>query len=149
MRWIISPLIVTLLLTGCTSPGGGDWQDLGCVTGQERGRGTQEGTWMATDPSGFQPLWSESCSNEEIPDVDFGEEQVVAYFWGEKSTGGYILEVQEVKDGSPHQILIERITPGEDCATTAALTYPGIVLAIDLQGPIEVVTTDAVRDCPA
>ncbi len=108
----------------------------------------EEGIRHAANSAELDSLWSEACAGN-TPEASFDEEQVVAYFWGPRNSGGYELVAQKWTEGSPHRLTVLRITPGPDCGTISAITYPALVVAVSVDGPIEVVTTDRVRDCPA
>ena len=49
---------------------------------------------------GWEELWEEHVAGRypkpELPFVDFSREMVIGYFLGEKPTGGYVVEVEEI-----------------------------------------------------
>jgi hypothetical protein len=58
-------------------------------------------------------------------DIDFSEETVVAVFMGEKSSGGYSIEIVEVVKKEDHlEFVVEVKEPGPDDMTIQAITSP-------------------------
>jgi PrcB C-terminal len=80
-------------------------------------------------------LWQQHTSNTEppppIPKVDFTSYNVVAVFAGEKSSGGYSVEILAVetrnfqtKDLPSLAIIVEYRQPNSGDFVTEAMTYP-------------------------
>lgn len=142
MRALLVPL--GLLVAGCTAPTEPvEWRDAGC-----RSTATEEATWTAGDPEGLARAWSTSCEGEP-PVVDFGREQVVAYFWGAKPDSGHQVRLDAVVEGPPHQVRVVRVTPGDHCGTLAVVTHSGFVAVVPLMGPVRFFVADHVNECGA
>lgn len=59
-------------------------------------------------------------------------------------TGGYLISVESVEQVGERVIVrYNEISPGEDDIVTLAITYPWIVLKVQSDLPIDVVTPDA------
>lgn len=59
------------------------------------------------------------------PEVDFSAEMVAGIFLGEKSTGGYIVEISTVElDGSNMRLYYREKSPAPDAMVTQVLTQP-------------------------
>ena len=77
----------------------------------------------------FSAFWSEIYENRtptpDQPEINFNEKTVVAVVMGVQPTGGYSIEVQDVrvKEGLTGIRILE-IEPGSGCGTTQALTMP-------------------------
>ncbi len=59
------------------------------------------------------------------PEIDFNEEMILVVFQGEKSTGGYGIEINKIveKENAIEVLVIETL-PGYGCMVTEALTSP-------------------------
>lgn len=90
-----------------------------------------------------------SESKIDLPDVDFTKEMVIAAFAGQKSTGGYSIEIKKItKTGKKLFVQIEMTNPGRSCLNTQALTSPYHIVAIpagDYQ--IEFLPTEVTVNC--
>lgn len=70
--------------------------------------------------------------------------QYVYIALGERPTGGYLISIESIKAvGERVYVRYSEIKPGEDDFVTLAMTYPWIVLKVQSELPIEVVTADA------
>jgi len=70
--------------------------------------------------------------------------QYVYIALGERMTGGYLISVESVEQVGERVIVrYNEISPGEDDIVTLAITYPWIVLKVQSDLPIDVVTPDA------
>jgi hypothetical protein len=68
----------------------------------------------------------------ELPDIDFGQEMVVAVFMGERSTGGYEVEVASVIRTEKEIVVDVRETqPPSGSPRTMALTQPYHIVVIE------------------
>lgn len=128
-------------------------QPLDCRTPPEsEGR---NGSVVIRDAEAFQPWFGSACAwgGDAPPAVDFNASMVVAYFWGEKPSGGYQAVVSGyvpvVEGGSDvGSVRVTRISPGPSCATTAALTYPmAAAIVSPRREQVDVVFKDVVHDC--
>ena len=72
----------------------------------------------------------------EMPKVDWDKEMVLAAFMGEKATGGYRIEIANVRlisaDKKPRMLsaLVRKKAPGKDEMVIQALTYPAHVVVV-------------------
>ena len=61
----------------------------------------------------------------EIQEVDFNRYIVIAVFMGAKTSGGYSITVDKIIEKSDKiTVYINEISPGKNCITTDAITYP-------------------------
>lgn len=93
--------------------------------------------------------WNEQFSQSPPPMVDFSKNTLLALFSGEKPSGGYFITVEEVVDvGDRVVVRVKQASPGEDCVTTQALTYPHTFVAIPkTDKPIEFESQTVVQNC--
>lgn len=97
---------------------------------------------LVTSADQLLSLWNRAYGNQlsvpPVPRVDFQRETVVAIFAGQKSTGGYGVEVERVSEENGELYLDVRFTsPGEGAITTQALTSPWVMVRV-LRGGYQV-----------
>jgi hypothetical protein len=107
---------------------------------RELGRGAYSGITEATNrvirmEAEWEKLWKRHGAlrvpPEPAPAVDFEKEMVVAVFMGQKSTGGYAIEIKRIETtASRLRITVERKEPGPDAIVTQALTAPFHFVAV-------------------
>ncbi len=75
------------------------------------------------------------------PPVDFDARMVVAIVLGERSTGGYSVDIDRVvadEDEGAMRVEFVETVPGDACAATQVLTSPYILVAVNVQdGPAD------------
>lgn len=100
----------------------------------------------------WRALWSEATSNiapaPEPPAVDFGTEMVVVAAMGRRPSGGYSIEIDEVRraDGRLYASVVET-SPGPGCFATQALTAPLVAVRVPRADDVTFVDSEATRDC--
>lgn len=64
-------------------------------------------------------------SQDDVPEIDFDERDVIAVIAGRKSSGGHAVYVSEVneRDGDL-DVVYTLVSPSSDCAVTTQITYP-------------------------
>lgn len=88
------------------------------------------------DADEFSEFWADhSATLAPIPvepDVDFETSMIIAAYAGERETGGYTITIEDIRENDEFMIVeIEIETPGDNCATTQALTQPHHVVVLD------------------
>lgn len=64
-------------------------------------------------------------SQDEVPDIDFNERDVIAVLAGRQSSGGHTVYVSEVNEqGGGLDVGYTLVSPSSDCAVTTQITYP-------------------------
>lgn len=88
-------------------------------------------------------------SAEPAPDIDFSAGQVLLVAMGERPSGGYGIDVTSVAEESGTlYAVVDEVSPGADCLTTAALTQPVLVLRVPAtEGDVSFVEQESVLDC--
>ncbi|CAM4067708.1 protease complex subunit PrcB family protein [Flavobacterium antarcticum] len=72
-----------------------------------------------------------SVGAEEMPNIDFSKNQVVALFLGTKSTGGFRISIDRVEESEGKIYVFKKIeTPKADEMVTMALTNPFVIAEI-------------------
>ena len=87
------------------------------------------------DKVAWEKLWSEHRANMKgdlkVPEIDFSKEMVVFAALGRQRTGGYAIEVSNIRPASNRlQISIKRKTPPAGAMVTQALTAPFHIVAV-------------------
>ncbi len=116
-------------------------------------QGTQSGYslrdpqgFLALSPTHFAEVWDLIVQNRvprpAPPRVDLGRHSVVAFFWGLKPTGGYRVDVREVRlAGRTLTVVLELTSPPPGAIVTQALTSPYILIQVNAR-PDRVVFVD-------
>lgn len=85
----------------------------------------------------WERLHADRGSIPSRPEVDFNSRVVVAIVLGERPSGGYGVEIDEVltsENGEEIQAQFTEVVPGDDCVVTGALTSPYILVAVEAKG---------------
>jgi hypothetical protein len=86
------------------------------------------------DPATWAHFWSELGAGVR-PQVDFGNDLVIAVAAGERTTGGHDIEVRRVtRVGNELRIEVLETNPSEGCVTTQAKTQPVDVVMVAATG---------------
>lgn len=88
------------------------------------------------DADEFSEFWTEHTATQAPvpaePDVNFETSMIIAAFAGERETGGYSITIDDIRENDEFMIVeVEIETPGDNCATTQALTQPHHVVVLD------------------
>lgn len=99
----------------------------------------QAGHYFIEDQQSWQDLWERMHEGRipqpELPPVDFGEAVVVAFFMGEKSSGGYGIELAEARlQGELLKLDLIYREPSSNCAATMAMTQPFLIVKFTQPG---------------
>lgn len=148
MKMNLMTLAVLIFTTGCmTAPPGDPMSSESASTpawrvidqgGYGRGANAEPGTStaarieLATTPAEYRRLWSEIVSAEsQPPSVDFSAEVVAFLTLGQKSTGGWGIEIAGVKvSGASAEVQTTITRPAPGGIVTMAFTAPYAVVAI-------------------
>jgi hypothetical protein len=86
------------------------------------------------DPATWSHFWSELGAGVR-PQVDFGNDLVIAVASGERTSGGHDIEVRRVtRTGNELRIEVLETYPSEGCVTTQATTQPVDVVMVAATG---------------
>lgn len=91
--------------------------------------------YLAANPSQMLSLWRLATGNQlpapPVPSVDFAQSRAVAFFWGQKPTGGYSLQYMGSQLlGNTLRITLRLNSPPPGAILTQALTSPFVVLEV-------------------
>lgn len=91
--------------------------------------------FVAGDAAALAALWRLVGGNQvpapAAPAVNFAQRRVVAFFWGQKSSGGYSVRYLSSRlSGSTLQVTLRLAMPAPGTLTTQALTSPFVALEV-------------------
>jgi hypothetical protein len=101
----------------------------------------------------WEASWAELTAGYEpvpaAPAVDFGEEMLLVAAMGERTSGGYTIEVEAAAlDGGTLRARLVETSPGPTCATTQAITCPAAAVRVPRHvGAVAFETDEVVLDC--
>ena len=85
---------------------------------------------LITD-SGWRRAWEVIGAGRPLPDVSFDTRAVVVAYQGQKPTGGYSVEITDIKrTGTVLAITVNERRPASGSFTTQALTSPFVAVSI-------------------
>ncbi len=83
-----------------------------------------------------------------VPPVNFADSMVLVAGSGTQATGGHTVLIDSVARGSVLRVFVTTVTPGRDCATTMAITWPvHVVRVARFEGSVEFVESERTEDC--
>jgi hypothetical protein len=106
---------------------------------------------IVRDAKAFATLWKEHTTGIAIPPplpkVDFQKNDVVAVFMGSKPTGGYSVEIGDIRhEKKGATITVTLLKPGPGSIVTQAFTYPFAMRAVPkLPKTVKFAITEKVR----
>jgi hypothetical protein len=105
---------------------------------------------IVRDTATWQKLWKEHLGGRELPlpTVDFKKHDVVAVYAGSKNTGGYAIEITEIKRGKADAEVLAVLTkPGKGSIVTQAFTSPFALRAVPkLPAKVKFTVTEKERE---
>ncbi|MEN9626713.1 MAG: hypothetical protein RL557_1041 [archaeon] len=72
----------------------------------------------------LRKLWQDMFPGVRVPHVDFGDNMVLAALMGEKSTGGYSIQITKIVNDDDVEVTVKETSPDSDCIVTQATTQP-------------------------
>lgn len=87
----------------------------------------------------FKKLWGKVYSNSQpippLPDVNFAEETVLAVFMGKRSTGGFTIEIDHIKENDDClKAIVKTTTPEPGEMVTMAISQPFHIAKVRVSG---------------
>lgn len=128
--------LAAMLLAGCAAPAGRDAPGAGGSSASPAALDVQrldgcasreaaQRSDVVAGQAALQELWNRSCGGGPAPVVDFAQRTVVAYFWGQKPTGGFRVEIlNATAAGGTVTVRVARDAPGAGCVNAQVVTYP-------------------------
>ncbi|HEX6927756.1 MAG TPA: protease complex subunit PrcB family protein [Gammaproteobacteria bacterium] len=87
------------------------------------------------DINAFTEFWADHAAGfapqPAQPVVEFGTDMIIGAFMGERSTSGYKVTIEDVRENDVFIVVdIELETPGDNCATEQVVTQPHHVIVL-------------------
>jgi len=105
------------------------------------------------DAAAWEEFWGEFTARVEPrpdpPTIDFAAHMVIAATMGQKTSGGYVISVEEVaeKDGTLYA-KVQETTPGVMCTNITVMTAPAVAVVVPRhQGTVAFVDTELALPC--
>jgi uncharacterized protein (DUF885 family) len=99
----------------------------GAMSRHEGGRTVE----LITNASDWQRAWAKIGGGRPLPDVNFSSRACVVVYQGQKPTGGYSVELTEIRrDGTVLAINVRERRPAFGDVTTQVITSPFVVVSI-------------------
>jgi antitoxin (DNA-binding transcriptional repressor) of toxin-antitoxin stability system len=101
------------------------------ASGDDGSLGVAETEAVITNTTALTTFWTNLLGDDEVPEVDFDTEMVVAVVMGVQSTDGYSLRIDSLRhEDGVLTVFIERISPGESCEVTEGHTNPYHIVSL-------------------
>ncbi|MCL7959229.1 MAG: protease complex subunit PrcB family protein [marine benthic group bacterium] len=108
---------------------------------------------MIRDLPAWEVFWADFAARVEPrpdpPSIDFSTSMVIAATMGQKTSGGFVISVEEVakKDGTLYA-KVQETAPGVMCTNIAVMTAPAVaVLVPRYEGAVAFVDTELALPC--
>ncbi len=114
-------------LTGCVAQGSGAPEGEVSFVTLDKGSssGVEEERFVTVrDEASLEALFEEHAPEEDVPDVDFSEEMVLAAFQGESPDACHDIEIVHVEGNDEDVIAHVELTQGEDQVCAEVMTSP-------------------------
>ncbi len=91
--------------------------------------------YLASSSDQILSIWRLATGNQlpqpPTPSVNFNQNRVVAFFWGQKPTGGYGIQLVNTQlSGSTLRVTLRLVSPAPGAILTQALTSPFVMLEV-------------------
>lgn len=103
------------------------------TTGTHAAEVTARKNYEVGDKAGLAKLWKLAfgANATSTPVINFGQQEVVGIFAGEKPTGGYAIKVTKVEDSATERTIhVTLVVPGANCMTTQSVTSPYTIISL-------------------
>jgi hypothetical protein len=99
----------------------------GTMSAREGGRAVE----LITDEAAWRRAWEVFGASRPLPDVSFDTRAVVVAYQGQKPTGGYSIEITDIKrTGTVLAVTLKERRPASGSLTTQALTSPFVAVSV-------------------
>lgn len=105
------------------------------------------------DTAAWERYWgrivAQVAPTPPVPLVDFARQFVVAASMGQRSSGGYTIDVTAVyaRGGTVH-VVVKSVSPGRTCGAAMVMTAPVVAVAIDrVEGEVRFIETSETTEC--
>jgi hypothetical protein len=104
------------------------------------------------DSASWRDFWNQANAMIEpvpaLPPVNLADSMLLVAALGTQATGGYAVTIDSVARGATLRVFVTVLTPGPECMTTMAITWPvQVVRVLRFDGSVEFVEGRRVRPC--
>ena len=86
---------------------------------------------VARTPAEWQTLWSRHAPGRQAPAVDFATNMVIAVFLGSRTSGGYRIEITDVRpDGDSLVVQWAERQPSPGMVAAQVMTAPSYIVTV-------------------
>lgn len=90
---------------------------------------------VVRDAATLASWWTKAWPELAVPEIDFGSRAVLIVAMGERSSGGYAIQVSEVvSQGDGFRATVLSTSPGRGCAVATVMTQPVDFVSIPARG---------------
>jgi len=98
---------------------------------------------LITNENDWQRAWGTVGDGRPRPEINFNVRAVIVVYQGQKSSGGYSIEIEEIRrDGTVLAVKVNERRPAFGDVTTQVITSPFVVVAVPRVSGIEAVRFD-------
>lgn len=152
-KYMVAVLIPIMLMLGCSSASNDAARSVSFTVISE-GSNFANGTIDAKIVETYldQVSYDSAVNQYSLPTaseiIDFTFNQVVLVTMGSQSSGGHVIAAESVRDAGDYiELRMILSSPGFDCATTSAFTYPYQVLKINSRKEVRTVERNVTESC--
>ena len=118
-------------------------------TGQGIGDPTRA---VIRDSTTWKAFWAQAHAQIEplppLPAVNFADSMLLVAGLGTRSTGGLSVSIDSVARGTTLRVFVTAVTPGSNCMTTMAITWPVLVVRVPrFDGSVDSVEAEREETC--
>lgn len=135
-KLFIIPMIALLVSCNCkkaaAEEGSMEKKPLFEVLSESQYQGKEKESYeIIKDQASLEALY-QSVNDENIPQIDFAKQRVVAVFLGQRNSGGHSIKVKEVneKENKIH-VMVDKMGPKPGENATMAITNPYSIVKIN------------------
>ena len=104
------------------------------------------------DSTAWTVFWAQAHALVEpappTPPVNFADSMLLVAALGTRSSGGHVITIDSVARGATLRAFVTTVTPGPDCMTTMAITWPVQVVRVPrFEGSVEFIDGERVEPC--
>jgi hypothetical protein len=119
------------------------------TTGQGIGDPTRS---VIRDSTAWKDFWAQANAQVEpappLPAVNFADSMLLVATLGTRSSGGHSVSIDSVARGTTLRVFVTAVSPGSDCVTTMAITWPvQVVRVARFDGSVEFVEAEREERC--
>lgn len=111
----------------------------------------EEKNYAIMERERLSDLWIKMGYTRIAPFIDFNNNMIIAVFQGEKTTGGYSIEINKIiETKNTIEVSVMKTSPGRGCIVTKQITSPYHIVQLPISGKeVKFNMTETVNHCVA